>query len=125
MIAVKAISEPRCQLASESSSGNSAPLFFCPASSTVLPTTRASPLVEIARHLGEPEQRSPVVAYRRDHHVRPEAGAVFANAPVLLLVPSLCGGGPKRRVRLSGGDVFRSVEAREWLADDLLGSVPL
>src|SRR5207249_11712040 len=44
MIAVKATSGPCRQLASDSSSGNSVPSFFLPASSTVLPTTRASPV---------------------------------------------------------------------------------
>src|SRR5205814_10428044 len=69
------------------------------------------PLGEIARHLRETEQRPTVIAYGGDHHVRPEAGAVFANAPVLLLVAPLGGGDLQGVLRFTGGEVFRCVKA--------------
>ena len=56
-------------------------------------------LGDIARDLGEADEVAVLVADRIDDHIGPEAGAVLADAPALLLEAALAGGGLKRSLR--------------------------
>src|SRR5947207_13471589 len=76
-------------------------------------------------HLAEALEVSVFVAYRRDHHVPPESGAVRAyarafclHAPLLLRPLQQA----RREVEL---DVLGRVKARHVLADDLRRTVSL
>src|SRR4051794_11468398 len=84
-----------------------------------------APLGEVAGDLGEAQEHGGVVAYGGDDDVGPEARAVLADAPALLLVAA--GGG--RQAQLLGGMVaglvLVGVEQREVPADDLVGGVAL
>ena len=82
-------------------------------------------LGEIARHLGEAEQPAGVVAHRGNDDARPEARAVFAQPPALLLEAALARRHLQLPLRLAALDLLRRVEAREMLADDLGGGVAL
>src|SRR6185437_8130329 len=48
---------------------------------------RDAALAQVAGHLGEAAQHTGFVAYRRDHHVRPEPAAALPDAPALVLEP--------------------------------------
>src|SRR5690606_4677386 len=48
-----------------------------------------APVRKVARDLAESAHRARLVAQRRDHHVRPEARAVLAPPPALVLVAPL------------------------------------
>ena len=65
------------------------------------------------------------VAQRRDDDVRPEARAVLADAPALVLEASVLRRLAQLELREMLGDVFGRVEDREVLADDLVGAVAL
>ena len=86
---------------------------------------RSSRLGQIAGHLGKSAQAAGAVAYRGDHHVGPEARAVLAKTPALVLAPALRGGdleqvrGRPRPERLLG------VEAGVVAAPDFLGAIAL
>ena len=82
-------------------------------------------LGQIARHLGEPDQRASVVSQRGDDHVGPESGSVLADAPPFVLDPPLV-----RRLGQQPGrppvlPVLPRVEELDRLADDLLPPIPL
>ena len=80
---------------------------------------------EIAADLAEPDEIARLVVHRGDHDVRPEARAVLADAPSLLLVAPV----PDRAPQLLGGMVPRDVRLRvedgEVPADDLVLRVAL
>src|SRR5271170_53215 len=82
-------------------------------------------LGEITCDLAEAAQLALLVTQRGDHHVRPEARAVLAHPPTLILHPALRLGGRELPLGLAGFHVLRRVEDREMLADDLLGSISL
>ena len=75
--------------------------------------------------LGEPGETAVLVEASRDHHIGPEAGAVFADPPAELLVGAGTGGFGQLHLGLARLDVLARVERREVPADDLLGSVAL
>src|SRR5262249_9731152 len=82
-------------------------------------------LGQVARDLREADQLPPRVADGRDDHVGPEAGAVLAQPPPLVLEPP---GGPGHLQLVLGpapADGLLGVEAGEVLADNLLGLVAL
>ena len=56
-------------------------------------------LGQVARDLGEAEQRAGVVDERGDHHVGPEARAVLAHAPALVLEAAVLAAPSPARVR--------------------------
>src|SRR5688572_28671356 len=82
-------------------------------------------LREIAGDLGEPEQLAGFVAQRGNDDVRPEARAVLADTPVLVLEPA-----ERRRLgqlvlRPAARDLIVRIEARKVSADDLRSGVSL
>src|SRR6185312_8292128 len=81
---------------------------------------RRPPIGEIARDLGEADQFAMLVAERGDDDIRPEARAVLANAPALVLEASRSRG----RCELELGKAFRVALGRikngEITANDLL-----
>src|SRR5207245_10862029 len=79
----------------------------------------------LARDLAGPSQRGVRVAERGDHHLGPEARAVFAEAPRFPLGPAVPRGAGEYFRRLAGEEVLGRVEAREALTDDLGGRVAL
>ena len=82
-------------------------------------------LGDVAGDLGVAEKLSVVVADGVDDDMRPEAGAVLADAPAFLFEPSLSRGGLQRLLRLAGFPIFLRVELREVAADDFVGQVAL
>src|SRR6202007_2565825 len=80
-------------------------------------------LSHVARDFREADDVIGVVAKRRNHHVRPESGTVFPDAPAFALVMTLFA----RSLQHSSGetlpDVFRSVEERKVLANNFLRGV--
>ncbi len=82
-------------------------------------------LRQIARHLGEPDQRASVVSQRGDDHVGPESGSVFANAPPFVLDPPLARRLGQQPGRPPALPILLRVEELDRLADDLLSLVPL
>ena len=80
---------------------------------------------EVARDLGEAEQPALFVAQRGDDHVRPEARAILAYAPTLVLEAPLGGRDLELVLRPAAVDRLAGVEGREVAADDLLGAVAL
>ena len=77
------------------------------------------PLGEVARDLGEADELARGIADRIDDDVRPEAGAVLADAPALLLEASLAGRGLQGPRGQPALPILVGVEAGEVLADDL------
>src|SRR5262249_25541604 len=65
------------------------------------------------------------IAQGRDDDVGPEAAAVLAQAPALVLVLPRSGGDLQLPRRLARCYILRRIEAREVLADDLRGAVAL
>src|SRR5687768_4628651 len=85
----------------------------------------AAPLRDVAGDLGEAEQLAPFIVDGVEDDARPEARTVLADPPRLLLIFALRDGGGERPLRLAGGAVLVRIEAREMLADDLVGLVAL
>ena len=80
-------------------------------------------LANVARDLGETDQLAALIFKCVDHHVGQEAAAVLAHAQSFGFKPTIASGdfkGLLRRIRLT---VLLCVEAREVLADNLLGAV--
>ena len=77
----------------------------------------APPLGEVARHLGEADQRAVVLADGREDAVGPEAGAVAAHAPALVLGPRLPLGLLEEPLGQAGPDRLGRVEDREVPAE--------
>ena len=50
---------------------------------------RIAPFGHVARDLGKPQQRAVVVTNGVDHHARPEARAILAHPPALVLEAAL------------------------------------
>src|SRR6266404_198443 len=82
-------------------------------------------LGEIARDFQETAHAPTFVVQRRDNDVGPEARAIFAHAPVVVLEAAGRGRGFELVVRPVLGERFRRVKAREMPADDFLGPVTL
>src|SRR5262249_37934184 len=82
-------------------------------------------LGQVARHLGEAAQLALRVAQGVEDDVGPEARAVLAHAPALVLEAPHRGGGLQALLRFAALRVFGRVEAREVLADDLRRLVAL
>jgi hypothetical protein len=80
---------------------------------------------EIARDLRETEQLAGLVAQRGDGDARPEARAVLAHAPALVLEAALGGRGLELVLRPAAVDRLAGVEGGEVPADDFLGGVAL
>ena len=89
------------------------------------PLLRLALLGHVAGDLGEADQLAVFVADRVDHHARPEAGAVLADAPALRFVAAGLPRGLERAVRDSGVEILGRVEAAEMLADDVFGRIAL
>ncbi|MCY1486039.1 hypothetical protein D9M68_196770 [compost metagenome] len=66
-----------------------------------------------------------LVQERIDHHMRPEARAVLAIAPTLVLKLALDHGNLKRAARQAIALIVVRIEAGEILADDFLGGITL
>src|SRR5689334_2075414 len=66
-----------------------------------------------------------MIAQRRDHHVGPEAVAVFAQPPALFLIGPLARGCFQFAPRLAGAHILFRIEAGEMLADDFRRAVAL
>src|SRR6202044_531835 len=75
---------------------------------------------EVAGHLGKPRDLALLVAKGGDDDVGPEAGAVLANAPALVLESTLASHGVEDVIRLAGGAIFARIEHREVLAEDFV-----
>ncbi len=80
---------------------------------------------DIARGLGESDQRAGLVTDRLDHGCRPELGAVLANTPALILEAPLLASNAQRLRRSAGSLILRRVETREIGADNLRRGVTL
>ena len=81
---------------------------------------------EVSRDLREPNQRARLwVTERRDRDVGPEARAVFAQTPALVLETPLTRRDLELPFALTRGDVLGWVEDREVFSDDLPGRVAL
>src|SRR5580692_4008952 len=74
---------------------------------------------KVLSHPGKADQAALLGAERSDDHVGPEPRSVLAEAPSLLLVPSLAGGHDELLLALAGSDVLGRAEHREVLPDDL------
>ncbi len=86
---------------------------------------RLPPLGQVAGDLGEPLQLPVGTADRRQDHVGPEAGAVLAQAPVLVLEATRLLGDGQLPLALAGPDLLQRIEHREVLADDLVDPILL
>ena len=76
--------------------------------------------------LAKPTVSPVVVADRVDHDVGPEPAAVLAHAPALGLEAALPSSATaSARAGMPGRAILVGVEAREMLADDLLGAIAL
>src|SRR6185437_2380406 len=85
---------------------------------------RDAALAQVAGHLGEAAQHTGFVAYRRDHHVRPEPAAVLPDAPALVLEPALCFRHFQFVIRPAGVLGRLWIERGEMLTDNLRTAVP-
>ena len=83
------------------------------------------PLRQIARDLREPDQSPVVIANGGDHHVGPETRAVLPDAPALVFEPAVARRSFQLPLALARPDILLGIEAREVLADDLVGGVAL
>ena len=86
---------------------------------------RAPAVREIAGDLDEAAHPAVRPANRRQHHVRPEARAILAHAPALVLDAALGGGDLQQPLRPAGEPVLFRVEPVKALADDLVRRVSL
>ena len=66
-----------------------------------------------------------LVAQGRDDDIGPEAGAILANPPALVLHAPIPDRGREFRLRLAMIEVLGGIEDREVPADDLLGLIAL
>jgi hypothetical protein len=80
---------------------------------------------QVARDLGKPDQLAHCIAQRRDDDVGPEAAAILADAPVLVLETSQLARAPQLLVRPVFRESIGRVEPREMLADDFIGRIAL
>src|SRR5581483_5358484 len=85
----------------------------------------APPLGVIARHLAEALERAALVVQRGDDHVGPEARAVLAQAPALVLEASVARRDLELVPRLARRHVFFRIEALEGAPEDLVGGPAL
>jgi hypothetical protein len=84
-----------------------------------------SPLGQVARDLGESQQRTRRTSDGIDDDMRPEALAILANPPPLGLELAGARGSPERGRRNAALDVLFGIESREVPADDFAGGVAL
>ena len=82
-------------------------------------------LGDVAGDLGEAQDGAIWSANRIDHDVCPEARAVLADTPAFLLEAALAPRGGQRLRGQAVRAILVGVEAREMLADDLLGRIAL
>ena len=82
-------------------------------------------LGEVTRDLGEADQLALGVEHARNDDVGPKARAVLADAPRLVFEPTLARGDLQLLFALAGFDVLLGEEAREMLANDLVGGEAL
>jgi hypothetical protein len=80
---------------------------------------------EVARDLGKADETALLIAQRRDHDIGPEARAVLAHAPALVLEPAFGRGHLELACGPVAPDVLGCVEGAEMLADDLLRAIAL
>jgi hypothetical protein len=85
----------------------------------------AAPLAQVARDLEEAAQRAVVVAHAGDDDARPEAAAVLAETPALVLETALGADRFQLAPRQAGLERFRRIEAREMRPDDVVAGVAL
>ena len=81
---------------------------------------RSLALGHVTGDLGEADQLACPVADGAEHYAGPEARAVLAGAPALLLEMAGAGGDLQLASGLARGGLLRGIEAREVLPDDLL-----
>jgi hypothetical protein len=74
---------------------------------------------DVARNLGEPDQRPLVVPDRLDDGVGPEAGAILSDAPALSLMPAMGPNGLQYSLGKAACSIFRGKESGKVLANDL------
>ena len=86
---------------------------------------REATLGDVAGDFRKSKQGTVFIADRIDDDVRPEAAAVFADAPTFRLETPLFGRDAESTAGKSGRQVFRRVEPAEILAHDLIGRVAL
>ena len=65
---------------------------------------------DVARNLGEPDQRPLVVADRLYDGVGPEAGAILSDAPALSLMPTMGSSGLQYSLGKAAYSIFRGKE---------------
>ncbi len=78
-------------------------------------------LGDVAQGVDEADHLAGVVADGLQRRLGPETAAVLAAAPALALEASAGQGGRQRPLRQAAAAIFFGVEAREVLADDLVG----
>ena len=83
------------------------------------------PFGDVAGDLGETAEGPRGVVDRGDDDVRPESGAILADAPSFAFGRSVLPRQLESLLRFSGGDILLRIENREMLPDDLLVFVPL
>src|SRR6185369_8018638 len=84
-----------------------------------------APFGAVAGQLAEAAQLAALVAQGGQHDAGPEARAVLAHAPALVLAAPLGRGHPQLPLGPARGHVLGRVEARDVLADDLVGGPAL
>lgn len=78
------------------------------------------PLGQILGHLGETEELAVTAVDRRQHHVGPEPGAVFADAPTFFLQLAVPGRSLELPLADATAGILGGAEEREVATDDLL-----
>jgi hypothetical protein len=86
---------------------------------------RGAAFRDVARDLGEAEQRAIGRADRVEHDAGPEARAVVAHAPAFAFEAAFVARRGQRPFGQAGGTVLVRIETREVLAHDLVGLVTL
>ncbi len=86
---------------------------------------RGPPLGEVARDFREGDQIARRVEDRIDDHIGPEVRAVLAHAPPLRLEAAFAPRGLQGDAGNVLLEILRRVEAREMLADNLVGLIAL
>jgi len=84
-----------------------------------------APLGQVAGDLGETQQISAWFADRGDHHTRPEQAAILAHPPAFGREFAVAQCHFQHSLRHAVAPIAVRVEAREMLADNLLGQVAL
>ena len=82
-------------------------------------------LGQIARDFAETDQLPAVVIQPCDHHIRPEACAVLANAPIFVFKAATAGRLLQFEIGLARAPLALGIKDREVLSDDLLCLVAL